>query len=57
MDPDANLEEMLEIARTMVEDESPEAGDANRIAELLLALDGWAKAGGFLPARWTRGRK
>jgi len=57
VDPDANLEEMLEIARTMVEDESPEAGDANRIAELLLALDGWAKAGGFLPARWTRGRK
>lgn len=44
MDPDSNLEEMLEIA-TALQDES-------RLAELVVALDGWLRGGGFLPQAW-----
>jgi hypothetical protein len=62
VDPDANLKEQLELARSMVEsiDQGDEEGaldDATRLAELVLALDTWIKNGGFMPAAWARGQK
>jgi hypothetical protein len=48
MDPGACLDEMIEIAS---------AGDPDRLSELVLALDGWMRQGGFIPERWqTIGR-
>jgi hypothetical protein len=58
MDPDANLEEQLELARSILEDGEELAGDdelvnsAERLAELVQALDGWINSRGFLPKRW-----
>lgn len=58
MDPDTNLEEQLQLARTIAEGE----GDlddidplaAHELAELVLALDEWINKGGFLPKRWRK---
>ena len=52
MDPNANLEEQLELAKKL--QDSGEAGfespdDAWRLAELVLALDEWISTKGFLP--------
>lgn len=61
MDPTANLEEALEIASSLVEEDvdsqsaSETAGTAEqgiRLAELVLALDEWVRKGGFLPRPW-----
>ena len=66
MDPNACLEEMLRAAKRITENGMEEAadkpeqdqtdadfiGDADRLAELVLAMDGWLTKGGFLPARW-----
>jgi hypothetical protein len=54
MDPDSNLREMLELARAGVEAAVIDAVDADRLCELVLALDGWIVKGGFLPKRWQR---
>lgn len=60
MDPNANLKEMLELAASMQKAYEDEGGngidqdDANRLAELVEALDGWLKGKGFLPTRWAR---
>lgn len=58
MDPNANLTEMLELAAEIQAayeaDETISEADANRLAELVEALDGWLKGKGFLPARWAR---
>ena len=58
MDPDANLRAQLLIAQRIV-DASPGL-DAERLAELVLALHDWITCGGFLPAAWcpppTQGR-
>lgn len=58
MDPNANLKEMLELATEIQEaydaDETISEADSNRLAELVLALDGWLKGKGFLPTRWER---
>jgi hypothetical protein len=65
MDPNANLKELLELAHHLIyETENVEdmdrdalelvAHDAIRMAELLFALDGWIKGGGFLPTEWRR---
>lgn len=58
MDPNANLKELLELAATLLDEEDEYEGnieeDAVRLAELVEALDGWLKEGGFLPARWRR---
>lgn len=32
------------------------ADDAERLAELVLALDEWLRKGGFLPRKWEKGR-
>jgi hypothetical protein len=49
MDPNANLTEQLRIARTLVDEEFPDAGDVQRLAELVLTLDEWRRMGGFDP--------
>jgi hypothetical protein len=60
MDPNANLTEQLSLAQKIVDGryaihDSLEA-DADRLAELVVALDGWIRGGGFLPAAWEKGR-
>ena len=58
MDPNANLTEQREIIQRMMAPDSLEidTGDAVRLAELVLELDGWLAKGGFLPRRWMTGR-
>jgi hypothetical protein len=56
MDPDANLAELLDIARqhqAELDDESRNHhADTGRMAELVLALHEHIDHGGFLPAAW-----
>jgi len=60
MDPNANLKEMLELAATIQEAYEDEDGngvdqdDANRLAELVLAMHEWLGHGGFKPNAWGR---
>lgn len=59
MDPNANLKEQREIAhellhRALTPNEAKRK--AERLAELVEALDGWIAGGGFLPADWAKGR-
>jgi hypothetical protein len=59
MDPNANLKEQLELAKNILEypaqsDMDTINGDAERLAELVLALDEWISNGGFLPKRWQK---
>lgn len=69
MDPQANVLRTLDLAREIIKvgdvDEYPteraalytlrlQEGRAVELAELVQALDGWMRAGGFLPARWAR---
>lgn len=56
MDPNANLTRQREIVARIVEGESQD-GDLEELADLAEALDEWLSKGGFLPARWQRGRK
>ena len=51
MDPDANLEAQRRISERFIAG-SLSIEDANKLAELVLALDKWIKAGGFLPNSW-----
>lgn len=57
MDPNANLKEQLEIAKRIIDGGDMEHGEwdtlRDRLAELVIALDGWLKQGGFLPQRWA----
>jgi hypothetical protein len=64
MDPNANWEELLQIATTIIaaeeacsEADIDRSGDADaiRLAELVLALNEWIQKGGFLPAAWKKG--
>lgn len=72
MDPEANLAEQLSLAEQVIEiiDERGDdygnlceedmlevVDNATRLAELVQALDGWLRSGGFLPASWARGMK
>ena len=54
MDPNANLDRLLELARRMADQEADDIEEDNAIelAELILALDEWLRRGGFLPRRW-----
>lgn len=54
MDPEANYQEMLKLATRLLDSEND---DADRLAELVLAMDGWLKRGGFLPKAWAKGRE
>jgi hypothetical protein len=63
MDPNATLEEMRTLSAKMRKDyEDPDGNgidqdDANRLAELVEAMDGWLSKGGFLPAAWKSDKK
>lgn len=50
MDPTANLNRQLELAKALVEAGSPEAAE---LAELVLALDEWLTRGGLRPEPWS----
>jgi hypothetical protein len=65
MDPTANLEEQVRISKRIQDcthADELRAGqactrceaDAERLAELVLALDEWIVRGGFLPDAWRR---
>lgn len=63
MDPNKTLANMLSIASDFIEAvdrdgaETVDAADACELAELVQALDGWMRKGGFLPDAWAKGRK
>lgn len=54
MDPNANLEEQINISNRIINGtgDMDDMDDAERLAELVLALDEWIERGGFLPRRW-----
>ena len=59
MDPDANLREQLELANWLIANDAvaDDVADhrkakAERLADLVEALNGWLTAGGFLPTSW-----
>ncbi len=54
MDPDENLAAQRRIASRIVDQEDPNPADVHCLSELVIALDDWIKAGGFLPAAWRR---
>lgn len=54
MDPNENLREQKELAEYLVN--RADATKAERLAELVLALDEWVANGGFLPERWYLAR-
>lgn len=60
MDPNATLVEMLALAEMIQQEYGDTDGngvdqdDANRLAELVEALNGWITRGGFLPKAWER---
>ena len=61
MDPNANLEELLRLAREsqalIDSDEGATplelAERLDRMSELVLALDAWLRGGGFAPRVWS----
>lgn len=56
MDPNANLEELRELAQNTLADDSADdlPEKAAHLAELFVALDEWLTKGGFLPQAWER---
>lgn len=57
MDPNANLEEMRRLADQIIaadgcDDARIPPNAAERLAELVQALDAWISKGGFLPRDW-----
>lgn len=59
MDPDTNLKEQLGLSLQLIEDSNDFGGemtkeDAQRLAELVVAMDEWLFKGGFLPSRWQQ---
>ena len=51
MDPDTNLEEQKTLAQSIIDGDADDA-DAERLAELVLALHEWLSKGGALPEAW-----
>lgn len=61
MDPNANLEELLELAMQLQEENENKSdeefsADLDRLTSLIFALDGWMCGGGFLPKEWEEAR-
>lgn len=56
MDPDENLKEQRQLAARLLwqqENDQPiDEDDVLRLSELVIALDNWIMAGGFLPKEW-----
>lgn len=64
MDPEANMEEQVELATTilrLVDGDLDPTVEAARLAELVLAMNDWISRGGVMPRRLTlptvRGRR
>lgn len=57
MDPHANLMEQLDLARKIQDADDVDPSDADRLAELVIALNDWLKGGGFLPGSWQVARE
>lgn len=60
MDPDANLEEQRHLAEFVLAggEHDADAWDAaQRLAELVLALDEWVRKGGALPREWRQNKE
>jgi len=53
MDPSANLDEQRELSSAILRGEYTN-GDADRLAELVEALDEWISKGGAIPRDWER---
>lgn len=58
MDPSKNLREQLKLACLLIENTQDLAfkTKAERLAELVLALNGWIQSGGELPSLWQATR-
>jgi hypothetical protein len=60
MDPNKTLREIRELDRKALRleraDKSLPPEDADRLMELVRALDEWLTKGGFLPTDWRKGR-
>ena len=61
MDPDANLTEQLQLVTELIECSDREhdgpcecQDNGARLAELVQALHGWIRSGGFLPKAWRK---
>ena len=58
MDPTANLQQQLTIATRILRDidceRKPSLDDTERLAELVIALDGWIHRNGHLPQQWQQ---
>lgn len=52
MDIEAALEELRSIAAEHVDESRSDHADTGRMAELVLAIDGWLSRGGSLPDAW-----
>lgn len=63
MDPTKNLSEQVELAKKMLKDYEDldsngiDQDDANRLAQLVEALDEWIRRGGFLPVPWQNAER
>ena len=60
MDPNATLEEMRRLMHAILNEVSTAQEDfanAERLAELVEAMDGWLSRGGFLPRSWQQAGK
>lgn len=57
MDPNANLAEQLRIAKRILFDDEDASPDAERLAELVLALDEWISNRGFMPRVWENAQR
>ncbi len=60
MDPNENLKEQLELVKEILAEGGCDEPDMQemehksiRLAELIEALDGWIRKGGFLPKAWA----
>jgi hypothetical protein len=57
MDPNENLRRQIELARRLQMQADREKAidplDALELAELVTALNGWIRKGGFLPVVWA----
>lgn len=56
MDPNATLNELLELANKAVSEDGADSLDGERMGELIISLDNWIRNGGFLPEPWESPR-
>ena len=66
MDPNADLEEQIKIAKEILDVDLTDSSNketcieddlliqGQRLAELVMSLDTWIVSGGFIPGRWSK---